>query len=118
MDTKLVRRRDVVKGAALATGAGLIPAFAEAAAQSGSNSHWTANTYRHLHIDAHLSECKEAYAGFDAERAAQMFEAAGFQMVCYFGACHGGYSYYPTRIGVVHPGLQHDFTGEMTKARP
>ncbi|MFN0169982.1 MAG: alpha-L-fucosidase [Bryobacteraceae bacterium] len=121
METKPSRslpRRDVVKGAALATGTGLVPAFAAAAgaAQGARDSHWTASTYRHLHIDAHLSECPEAYAGFDAEAAAQMFQTAGFQMVCFFGACHGGYSYYPTKIGVVHPGLKHDFTGEMTKA--
>ncbi|MCW5977867.1 MAG: beta-galactosidase trimerization domain-containing protein [Bryobacteraceae bacterium] len=108
-----IPRRDVVKGAALVAGAGLFPAAAAAASDGG---HWTAGAYRHLHIDAHFSECDEVYASFDAEAAARMFETAGFQMVCYFGACHGGYSYYPTRIGVVHPGLKRNFTGEMTKA--
>ena len=37
-------------------------------------------------------------------------------MVCYFAKGQGGCSYYPTKIGTVHPGLDRDFTGEMTAA--
>jgi hypothetical protein len=111
-------RRDVLKTAAFTAGAGLLPAAAPqaVAGQAGGASDWTRTVYRHLHIDAHFSDCPEVYAGFDAEAAADTYQKAGFEMVCYFAACHGGYSYYPTKIGVPHPGLKHDFTGEMTRA--
>jgi len=33
-----------------------------------------------------------------------------------FAVCGAGYSYYPTEIGVRHPALKRDFTGEMTTA--
>src|SRR5581483_10308685 len=40
----------------------------------------------------------------------------GFQMVSFFASCGAGYSYYPTKIGTVHPGLTRDYTGEMAAA--
>ena len=77
---------------------------------------WFENVYRQLHIDAHFGGFKEIYKNFDAEAAAQIFEEAGVQMVSYFAKCWAGYSYYPTNIGVEHPGLERDFTGELTRA--
>jgi hypothetical protein len=78
--------------------------------------HWYQGIFCQHHFDAHHGGYEKVYQGFDAEAAAQSFADAGAQMVCYFakGAC--GYSYYPTKIGVVHPGLDRDFTGEMTAA--
>lgn len=106
-----ITRRQVLQGAALAAGGMTASAFG---VEGGRD--WTSGIYRQLHIDAHLSACEKPYETFNAEAAAQMFLEAGFQMVCYFAVCHGGYSYYPTKIGVVHPGLKRDFTGEMTAA--
>lgn len=77
---------------------------------------WFDGIYRQLHLDAHFGEFKGIYQDFDAEACARAFEAAGFQMVSYFSKCWAGYSYYPTSIGVRHPGLQRDFTGELTAA--
>ena len=37
-------------------------------------------------------------------------------MVSYFAVCNAGYSYYPTKIGVTHPAMKSDFTGQMTAA--
>ena len=78
--------------------------------------HWYQDIYCQHHCDAHHGGYEKVYQEFDAEEAARSFAKAGAQMVCYFakGAC--GYSYYPTKIGVVHPGLDRDFTGEMTAA--
>ena len=78
--------------------------------------HWYQDIYCQHHYDAHHGGYEKVYQEFDADKAAQAFAEAGAQMVCYFakGAC--GYSYYPTRIGIVHPGLDRDFTGEMTAA--
>ena len=95
-------------------GRGVIP-IAHAETNTGAPT-WDDDVYRMLHIDAHFGACKEVYRDFDADAAADMIAEAGFQMVCYFAVCHAGYSYYPTDIGVVHPGLKRDFTGEMTEA--
>src|SRR5262245_36452362 len=77
---------------------------------------WLADTYRELHVDAHFAQLPAPYEGFDAERAAEMFKIASFQMVSIFAICNGGYLYYPTKLGVPHPGLKRDFTGEFTAA--
>ena len=79
-------------------------------------SPWLAETFRELHVDAHFANLPAPYTDFDAERAAEMLKRAGFQMVSLFAVCNGGYSYYPTKVGVVHPGLKRDFTGEFSGA--
>ena len=75
---------------------------------------WFAPIYRLLHLDAHFGGFKEIYRNFDAEATAQKFQDIGAQMVSYMA--HDGPSYYPTRIGQVHPGLDRDFVGEFTRA--
>jgi hypothetical protein len=77
---------------------------------------WFDGIYRQLHLDAHFGEFKGIYQDFDAEACARVFEESGFQMVSFFSKCWAGYSYYPTSIGVPHPGLRRDFTGELTAA--
>jgi hypothetical protein len=77
---------------------------------------WLGDTFRELHVDAHFANLPAPYEDFDAERAAETLKSAGFQMVSLFAVCNGGYSYYPTKLGVVHPGLKRDFTGEFTRA--
>jgi hypothetical protein len=77
---------------------------------------WLKDTYLELHIDAHFGQLPAPYEGFDAEPAATILKDAGFQMVSCFAVCNAGYSYFPTKIGVTHPGLKRDFTGEMTAA--
>jgi hypothetical protein len=118
--SQLIARRDFLKGTALTTASLIGPAIGVApgvsAEQGGKRADCLESVYRQLHIDAHLAACEHPYEGFDAGAAAQTIFDAGFQMVCYFGVCVGGYSYYPSRIGVVHPGLTRDFTGEMTAA--
>lgn len=77
---------------------------------------WLRDIFRELHIDAHFGQIPQPYEDFAAESAAGILKDAGFQMVSYFAVCNAGYSYYPTKIGVTHPGLKRDFTGEMTAA--
>src|SRR5438105_4244025 len=84
-------------------------------AQSASSA-WLAQTFRELHIDAHFAQLPAPYEDFDAPRAAALLQQAGFQMVSIFAVCNGGYSYYPTAVGVTHPGLRRDFTGEFSAA--
>jgi hypothetical protein len=77
---------------------------------------WPKSTFRELHVDAHFGQLPAPYDTFDAEASAQILKDAGFQMVSYFAICNAGYCYFPTKLGVVHPGLKRDFTGEMTAA--
>lgn len=86
------------------------------AAAPGSNSDWLKDIYRELHLDAHFGQVTAPYETFDAESAAQILKDAGFQMVSYFAICNAGYCYFPTTLGVVHPGLKRDYTGELTAA--
>lgn len=116
-----ITRRNFIKdasiaaaGAAFATG--IKPVITSAYERKGQSSGWFENVYRQLHIDSHFGGFREIYRNFDAEAAAQIFEEAGVQMVSYFAKCWAGYSYYPTKIGTVHPGLDRDFTGELTGA--
>lgn len=78
--------------------------------------HWADGLTRHCHIDSHFGGFREVYRRFDADRAAAMVADAGFQTATFFAKCWAGYSYYPTRFGVVHPGLACDFTGDFTRA--
>ncbi|MBN1292591.1 MAG: alpha-L-fucosidase [Candidatus Latescibacteria bacterium] len=116
-----ITRRDFLKDSARAAAgasfvAGITPAFSAAYERSEQSLSWFEDTYRLLHIDAHFGGFREIYRNFDAEATAQIFEEAGVQMVSYFAKCWAGYSYYPTKLGTVHPGLDRDFTGELTRA--
>lgn len=101
-------------GAVLASG--LSPAQAAPSAAKERTCSWFKNTRRMLHLDSHFNNFTDIYDGFDAERAARMYADAGFQMVSYFAKCWGGYSYYPTKIGIMHPTCNADYTGELTSA--
>lgn len=81
---------------------------------SARGSDWVTEAYRLLHLDAHFGEFKEIYRDFDAEGTAGAIAAAGFQMVSFMAM--DGPSYYPTRIGKAHPGLNRDFVGEFSRA--
>ena len=75
---------------------------------------WIGDVYRLLHLDAHFGRFEEIYRNFDAEKAAEVIVGAGFQVVSFMAM--DGPSYYPTRIGEPHPGLDRDFVGEFTRA--
>ena len=118
-NTSKTRRGFMHDAALMAAGAfaaGIRPIPAYAADRKGADVRWFDGIYRQLHLDAHFGGFKNIYLNFDAEGAAQLFDEAGVQMVSYFAKCWGGYSYYPTEIGLAHPGLDRDFTGEMTAA--
>jgi hypothetical protein len=82
--------------------------------QVAGSEHWVHGTYRLLHLDAHFRRFKDIYSDFDAEATAQTYADAGFQMVSYMAM--DGPSYYPTKVGTMHPGLKRDFVGEFTAA--
>ena len=121
INRSLVTRRSFLKDATVASAsaafiAGIRPLFPSSAEGNERSDHWYRNIYTQHHYDAHLGEYNRIYQDFNAEASAKLFEEAGVQMVCFFAKGLYGYSYYPTKIGVVHPGLDRDFTGEMAKA--
>src|SRR5579883_1113984 len=88
-----------------------------AAADGGVSARdWLGHTWRQLHLDAHFGQVANPYADFNADSAARILSDAGFSMISFFASCGAGYSYYPTEIGVRHPGLTRDYTGEMAAA--
>lgn len=74
--------------------------------------------FRDVHLDFHTSEfIKDVGVDFDPEEFAHTLIEAHVNTVCVFARCHHGYCYYPTKVGVVHPGLKHrDLLGEMIDA--
>lgn len=73
--------------------------------------------YRHIHLDFHTSPLiPEIGADFDAEEFARTLSAAGVNSICVFAKCHHGMSYYPTKVGTIHPHLTRDLLGEQIEA--
>ncbi|HLK64089.1 MAG TPA: alpha-amylase family protein [Bryobacteraceae bacterium] len=108
-------RRDLFRNATATAALGLGPIPLVRAATEPA-APWLGEVYRELHIDAHFGQLPAPYEGFDAERAAALLKDAAFQMVSCFAICNAGYSYFPTKLGVTHPGLKRDFTGEFCAA--
>ncbi len=65
--------------------------------------------YRQLHLDFHTSgEIPGVGSAFDPKEFQQMLQLAAVDSVTCFSVCHHGYSYHPTKIGVMHPSLAFD----------
>jgi hypothetical protein len=73
--------------------------------------------FRQVHLDFHTSpDIPDVAADFDGKAFARTLKEAHVNSVSIFAKCHHGMSYYPTRIGVVHPALKRDLMGEMIEA--
>jgi hypothetical protein len=54
---------------------------------------------------------------FDADKFAETLKDAGVDYVTAFARCNLGFAYYPTKIGIIHPGLKNkNLLGAMVKA--
>ncbi|MFC1528560.1 beta-galactosidase trimerization domain-containing protein [Candidatus Latescibacterota bacterium] len=118
---KSLTRRNFLKKTSTTTAvaafaSGIIPIFPSSVEAQERVGACFDDIYRLFHVDYEFGNYKEIFTGFDAEEIAQIFQEAGIQMVSYFAKCASGYSYYPTEIGVEHPGLKIDFVGKMTSA--
>ena len=70
-----------------------------------------------IHLDFHTSEqVPDVGSEFDSEEFAETFARAHVGQVTVFGKCHHGWSYYPTKVGRVHPGLGFDLMGAQIEA--
>jgi hypothetical protein len=72
---------------------------------------------RWVHLDFHTpGEIKEIGKKFDQGRFAATVKAAQIDSMTVFARCHHGYSYHPTQVGTMHPGLDFDLLGAQIEA--
>jgi hypothetical protein len=76
-----------------------------------------ARTPREIHLDFHNApELTEIGADFDRHEFAQTALRANVTSMNVFAKCHHGYTYYPTDVGTMHPGLGFDLLGAQIEA--
>jgi len=72
---------------------------------------------RQVHLDFHTSPLIPGIAkDFDPDAFARTLRDAHISSITYFAVCHHGLSYYPTKIGTMHPHLTRDLLGEQIEA--
>lgn len=72
---------------------------------------------RQIHLDFHTSpQIADVGSEFNSDQFGDTLEEARVNWVTLFAKCHHGMSYYPTKVGVMHPGLKFDLLGEQIEA--
>jgi len=63
---------------------------------------------RCVHMDFHTTSPAIDGIGvkFDKEKFTKTIREANIDLVTVFGKCHHGYTYYPSKVGEMHPGLK------------
>ncbi len=73
--------------------------------------------FRQVHLDFHTSPLIPAVGeDFDADAWARQLRDARIDSITCFATCHHGMSYYPTKVGYMHPHLKRDLLGEQIEA--
>jgi Hypothetical glycosyl hydrolase 6/Beta-galactosidase trimerisation domain len=73
--------------------------------------------FRQIHLDFHTSPGVPSVGeAFNASEFAEILKDAAVNSIAIFAKCNQGMSYYPTKVGVMHPGLKFDLLGEMIEA--
>lgn len=70
---------------------------------------------RAIHIDFHTMPGIYDINDFDAKQFAKLMSEAHVTYVNVFAECNIGYCYYPTKIGIIYPGLKKDILGELVE---
>ncbi|HPP29729.1 MAG TPA: alpha-L-fucosidase [bacterium] len=73
---------------------------------------------RAIHLDFHtMPGVYDVGRDFDPDEFAKTLKEANVDYITVFARCNLGFAYYPTEIGIVHPGLKRkDLLGEMVSA--
>ena len=70
-----------------------------------------------VHLDFHTSpDIENIGAKFNKEEFTKAVKEANVDLMTVFAKCHHGYSYYPTKIGTVHPHLKFNLLKEEIEA--
>ena len=73
--------------------------------------------YRQVHLDFHTSEhIMDIGTEFNKKQFQKMLEIGHVDSVTLFSKCHHGWSYHPTNVNEMHPGLSFDLLGEQLEA--
>jgi hypothetical protein len=81
------------------------------------STNWYRQCLRKIHFDMHTpGNVPDIGKYFDAGEFARQLKNAGFDAVSYFAKDGYGWSYYPTKIGMMNPGLQYDLFGRGVAA--
>lgn len=120
-----VSRRDFIKVLGSASGVVGMPNLAESLADNfppdarpQENKSATKQLgSRHIHLDFHTSPAiANVGKDFNASIFASTLVETSVNSITIFAKCHQGMSYYPTRIGTIHPQLKFDLLGQMIEA--
>jgi hypothetical protein len=77
----------------------------------------TNQRFRQVHLDFHTAlDRDEVGSQFDARTFVETLQTGKVDTINIFAKCHHGYSYYPTRVGSMHPKLKFDLLGQMIEA--
>src|SRR5579864_6379971 len=118
-------RRSFVKSVGLGAGLAALPTVAAAEGTGGTPDvpltatppHDGELRFRQVHLDFHTSPLiPDVGADFDAGEFVQVLKGASVNSINVFAKCHHGMSYYPTKVGVMHPSLKFDLLGRMIEA--
>jgi hypothetical protein len=73
---------------------------------------------RAIHLDFHtMPKIYDVGAEFDPKEFATTLKNAHIDYITIFARCNLGFTYYPTKVGIIHPGMQtEDMLGGMVKA--
>jgi Hypothetical glycosyl hydrolase 6/Beta-galactosidase trimerisation domain len=119
-------RRNFVKSLGLGAGIASLPSQARAEGgsqstpdvplpQTGSNENEL--PFRQIHLDFHTSALvPDVGQDFNPSEFAEVLKDAHVNSINIFAKCHMGMSYYPTKVGIMHPHLKFDLLGEMIEA--
>ena len=70
--------------------------------------------YRQVHLDFHTSEAiPNIGKRFSKENFIRALKEGNINSITVFSKCHHGYSYHPTDVNEIHPGLKFDLLGEQ-----
>jgi len=73
--------------------------------------------YRQVHLDFHTSEAIGGIGkNFSKKQFQDMLKLGHVNSITVFAKCHHGWSYHPTKVGEIHPGLDFDLLKEMIDA--
>ena len=73
--------------------------------------------FRQVHLDFHTSPAiPEVGEAFDKAEFQSALRAGHVDSITVFSKCHHGYSYHPTKVNEIHPGLGYDLLGAQLQA--
>jgi hypothetical protein len=71
------------------------------------NPRWHETAYRRSVVDMHISDWDESFLSeFDARKYVEMLTLSQVQSAVIYAHSHVGLCYFPTKVGLMHPGLK------------